>query len=58
MELNTIKASGAGAGVSAIIVQIVNEVFGYFEAARISAQQQAGTESYLELISVMANNCR
>jgi len=75
MATDTMKIGG-GAGVSAIVVQIVNEIFGYFEAgrvaalqaaqaaqvaaesARVSAQQAAGTESYLELISTMANNCR
>ena len=57
MATDTMKIGG-GAGASAIVVQIVNEIFGYFEAARITAQQAAGTESYLELISTMANNCR
>jgi len=58
MDTNTIKASGAGAGVSAILVQIVNEVFGYFEGARVATQQAAGTQAYLELLSTMAENCR
>jgi len=49
---------GGGAGASAIIVQIVNEIFGYFEAAQISAQHQAGAESYLMLIETLAENCK